>query len=491
MKTKHNGSEVGRGSTQENSRKGTGFFSRLLAPKRYEALVESRLAQAESRVVELQAKLADANDETNRLAAALENEKTKNLKITDNMRKQIEIYASTVIGLTTDIKRCKNVMKYANDYIMVLNFDLVAIEISDSYRKLGYDSSDLVGISALNTIHSDDLQMALDALKKGIANAKFDFARGSAPDETGEVDIRIRKKDGSYIMAHVSGSVLLNEEGEPAGVIVVSRDITKRKEAETRLQEAHEELTRFVRVLGHDLRTPFNGILGFLDLLTNGTTRLIDDMKTHGMKTDEAENLLEMTGIVKTTAKGAFNTMNELMTLGTLLRSGAIKPMKMEIPVRNIVETNMATLSATNRIKQIVVENGVPKELCVYADLTHTSTIIRNLISNAIKFTKPGGKIEISAVEKGGFVEVVVSDNGVGISGEAIEKLFRLDGNYTTNGTNNEKGTGFGLMIVKSMVELNGGKVWVESEVDVGTKMHFTLPAYVESASETDAGRGE
>jgi signal transduction histidine kinase len=127
--------------------------------------------------------------------------------------------------------------------------------------------------------------------------------------------------------------------------------------------------------------------------------------------------------------------------------------------------------------KSISIRKNLSQGATVFADKTMISTVLRNLISNAIKFTNTGGEIVISVVNKTSELTVSVSDNGVGISKSALEKLFRLDENYSTTGTNNEQGTGLGLILCKEFIEKHGGKIWVESEVGKGSTFSFSLPA--------------
>jgi signal transduction histidine kinase len=111
-----------------------------------------------------------------------------------------------------------------------------------------------------------------------------------------------------------------------------------------------------------------------------------------------------------------------------------------------------------------------------FADKNMVSTVIRNLMTNAVKFTSDGGEIKISTEQKNGKVQVTVSDTGIGISRENKNKLFRIDTFYRTHGTDNEKGTGLGLILCQEFIEKLGGKIWVESELTKGSQFHFTLP---------------
>jgi len=118
----------------------------------------------------------------------------------------------------------------------------------------------------------------------------------------------------------------------------------------------------------------------------------------------------------------------------------------------------------------------VDAALEVIADENMFKTIMRNLVSNGIKFTNEGGSVYLTAIANEKFVNLGIQDSGIGLSRENINKLFRIDLNYTTLGTNKERGTGLGLVLCKELVEKNGGKIWVESEVGKGTKFIFSLP---------------
>jgi signal transduction histidine kinase len=126
--------------------------------------------------------------------------------------------------------------------------------------------------------------------------------------------------------------------------------------------------------------------------------------------------------------------------------------------------------------KSITIKRSLPPNALVVADKAMISTVLRNLISNAIKFSYPDGEIVISAKEIKNELTVSVTDNGVGISKASINELFRIDKNHSTQGTLNEKGTGLGLVLCKEFVEKHGGKIWVESEEGKGSTFYFTIP---------------
>ena len=142
-----------------------------------------------------------------------------------------------------------------------------------------------------------------------------------------------------------------------------------------------------------------------------------------------------------------------------------------------MAKSNKSLFDSAAAEKGIKIINEVDENLVVYADSNTINTVIRNLVSNSLKFTKEGGSITIGAENAGpDSATIYIRDTGVGMSPEIMQKLFRLDENVTTPGTNNEKGTGLGLILCKDFVENNGGKMNVESKIGEGSKFFFSLP---------------
>lgn len=136
--------------------------------------------------------------------------------------------------------------------------------------------------------------------------------------------------------------------------------------------------------------------------------------------------------------------------------------------------TELLNASALNKSLRIV--KNIPAHQVIRADGPMISTVLRNLISNSIKFSNPGGEILISAIQLKNEIMLEIRDNGVGIKNDIIPKLFLIDAGISTRGTKNEEGTGLGLILCKEFVSKHGGKIWVESEVDKGSRFKFTLP---------------
>jgi signal transduction histidine kinase len=150
------------------------------------------------------------------------------------------------------------------------------------------------------------------------------------------------------------------------------------------------------------------------------------------------------------------------------------------IKFTTLINEVVKLLNDSAQQKSIIISSEIPPDATVFADKDMLSTIMRNLISNALKFTNFGGEIVILATQKQDEMMVAVCDNGVGIKKEIIEKLFRIEASTSTMGTQKEPGTGLGLLLCKEFVEKHGGKIWAESETGKGSTFYFTIPIGVD-----------
>ena len=232
---------------------------------------------------------------------------------------------------------------------------------------------------------------------------------------------------------------------------------------------------RFFSIVAHDLKGPFQPLIGLSELL--------------GFIADSSspEEIKEMAYNIHRSAKNVYELLESLLEWARMqMGRMPFEPARLDLKKIGDDVIQLLTTSATE--KWIVFENNVTADIILYADEYMTNTIIRNLTTNALKFTLKGGKITISAKElsdievdsenESSFVEILVSDTGIGIKEENIDKLFKIDVHHTTLGTQKEKGTGLGLIMCQEMVENHGGKIWVESEYGKGTTVKFTMPCY-------------
>lgn len=237
------------------------------------------------------------------------------------------------------------------------------------------------------------------------------------------------------------------------------------------LNELNQTKNKLFSIIGHDLRGPIGAFQGLLKLFKEGE-----------MTKDEFLNFVPK---LKVDIDTISFTLNNLLSWGQTQMNGSITRHSIT-NLDSIVEENIALLSEIAEAKSITLVNRIEPNCQVWSDPNQIDIIIRNLLSNALKFTPNNGKIIIGAIQKIKTCEIYVKDNGLGMSEEIIGKLFEKDSNHTTYGTNDEKGTGLGLSLCKEMVEKNNGKIWVHSALGRGSSFYFTIPRiqkqYKESA---------
>ena len=247
-------------------------------------------------------------------------------------------------------------------------------------------------------------------------------------------------------------------------------DITLRKQTEEDIKSKNAELQKlnadkdyFMSILAHDLKTPFNSILGFLDLL-------ISNLHTEDI--DEIERQLK---IVNNSAIFAYNLLEDIL-VWALSQMGKLPFEPREFNLKFSFDKVVEMLKPNADNKNISINIVEAEKIMVFADTNMLNTILRNLISNAIKFTANGGNINIYSEQNNSELKISVFDNGTGISPEILSKLFDNTQIHSVKGTANEKGTGLGLLLCKKFVEKHGGKIWAESELGQGSVFKFTLP---------------
>lgn len=254
------------------------------------------------------------------------------------------------------------------------------------------------------------------------------------------------------------------------GFTGICRDVSERiktenllRKNETRLNDLIATKDKFFSIIAHDLRIPFNGILGFLDLLDDQFEEIEDSEKRN---------------FIRLIAENAQNTLTLLENLLEWSKSQTGKHLFQPVnqKLRPIIDTVVSNLTPTLTLKNLALHVIVPDDLEIFADNRMLMTIFHNLISNAIKFSYSEGIIEIIATSNANEVEIMVSDIGVGMTKELSRTLFKIDEHFSTPGTSNEKGSGLGLILCKDFIEMHNGKIWVESQLKKGSRFIFTIP---------------
>lgn len=242
------------------------------------------------------------------------------------------------------------------------------------------------------------------------------------------------------------------------------------QELERNIKERTQELLdiidvkdRILHIIAHELRNPFNVILGFLNLLKRNL---------HKYEINKIEKIVNN---IYYSAKLTYDLLVNLLDwLAAKNKTIPFNPSNIKLSA--LINEEAENISILAEQKQVKVISKVKEDLFAYADKNMVKTIIRNLITNAIKFSEVGKEVIISGIRKGHFIEMVVKDHGIGLASELMEKIFSEEGCCSEEGTANEAGTGIGLLICKEFVETGGGKIWIESEMGKGSEFKFTLP---------------
>lgn len=235
-------------------------------------------------------------------------------------------------------------------------------------------------------------------------------------------------------------------------------DLEKKEE---HLKDANQTKDKLFSIIGHDLRGPIGAFQGLMKLFKEGEM--------------SKEEFLEFVPKLKSDIDHIAFTLNNLLSWGQTQMDGSVtKPAVTSL--ESIVEENIALLSEIANSKSIKLINRIKANTLTWVDTNQIDIVIRNLISNALKFTPEKGMVTIGAVEKSKYWEIYVRDNGVGMNEETLGKIFNKSSNHTTYGTNDEKGTGLGLSLCKEMVEKNKGIIWVDSAINKGSSFYFTVP---------------
>ena len=263
---------------------------------------------------------------------------------------------------------------------------------------------------------------------------------------------------------------LSDKDGNIIGTFGISRDITKNKLAEEEiklknelLQIINSEKDKFFSILAHDLRGP-------LSAFVSATQIIAEEIQTMGI-----EEIKEITLSMKTSATNIYSLLENLLEWSRL-RRGVMDFIPEKINLKKKIEECVAVLSESARKKGIEILISIPEVIDVLADSLMFDTVIRNLISNAIKFTPVGGKVTLTAgYIEDHTVEIKISDSGIGMTPELKDKLFLLNEKTSRKGTEGESSTGLGLLLCKEFIEKHNGKIRVESEVGKGSTFSFTI----------------
>lgn len=282
--------------------------------------------------------------------------------------------------------------------------------------------------------------------------------------------LRIEKRyiryDGKIIWADLSMAPIRDEKNEIIYLVGMVNDITERVMAEERLKELVATKDKIFSIIAHDLKNPFNALLGISELLySNPEEYDIEQVKALGKLMNES-------------SRTAYDLLENLLQWSRS-QTGQLEFKIQRLNLRDLIESSIKILEIQAYNKKIDLKNKVKKGDFIYADNNLLKTVVRNIVSNAVKYTKSGGWVHIDVTSNNEYVMITVEDSGVGMTQETIKHLFQIENKNSTQGTANEKGTGLGLILCKEFVELHKGFLEVDSVLQKGTKFTIALPKII------------
>ena len=317
----------------------------------------------------------------------------------------------------------------------------------------GYTYDEIIGIFGTDVIAEESKELVKNKMLSGY----------ELP-----YDAIAQRKNKSTFYGEFRGK-MYDYEGEQVRVTAVT-DIDWRKKNEELLKEAKEKAqkseetkNKFFSIIAHDLISPFNSMLGFSGIIVKN----FDNYNSAEQK--------EYVEIINNGIKNTYKLLDNLLLWSrTQNESINFNPCTINPYLITVEITELLNQIITD--KSLTIKNLIPKNITLNADKDMLATIIRNLMSNAIKFTNKGGEIIINAEKKDQSIEISVADSGIGIANDLQPSLFDISKGISTSGTENESGTGLGLILCKEFVEKHGGKMWLKSDEGIGSTFTFSIP---------------
>ena len=397
----------------------------------------------------------------------------------DSLDKMVSVFSSSIIEILSmqdqqmfdesEVifeKRAEPISRHIQELILVIKQDAEE-EVSMSIKQMETQVDFAIKLGIYLTILSTLFAMGIGLyISRSISNPLNNLISGVNEIGKGNLDTQVElNTKGELQKLALSFNKMAKE---------LKQKITSIDNLNKELVESNNTKDKLFSIIAHDLRGPFNSILGFSDLLFENLQEF------------EIAETKELLGIINASAKNTLVLLDNLLNWAKS-QTGQINFKPEKVVLSPIIQEVFELSNSSAQNKNIVLNYIQSEEIVVLADSNMIKTVLRNLISNAIKFTNSNGKIDVYALQNDKFIEIAVSDNGVGMNEETRNKLFSIETNETTLGTANEKGSGLGLLLCKEFVEKHGGKIWIESEEGKGSIFYFTLPYQTETIIEKSA----
>lgn len=353
----------------------------------------------------------------------------------------------------------------SNDWVYLINSNRQIVFISSNCKDVtGYTDADFYENNNLifNIVHATDKSFVTKILESEFSGH---------PQKALEFKIVTSQGKEKWIEQKIVP--FFDNDKSYLGSFVSNRDDSKRKNFEVALKTSEENLKaavadkdKFFSILAHDIRSSFSGLIGLSQFLNNE----LDDLDKPKVK--------ELVEKINYSVRSIFTFIENILEWSRI-QSGRmeIKPKRFSLTdlIIEVIAINRAGMTKKN----INIEFDQADEFTVFADENMISVVLRNLVSNALKFSYGGSKIELKLTRKDKFIEFGIKDEGTGIRKDELDQLFKIGSSVAKSGTENEQGTGIGLILSKEFIEKNGGRIVAESEFGKGSRFTFTLPAAV------------
>lgn len=360
------------------------------------------------------------------------------------------------------IKNCQardySILKVIPDNLFIISDDGIFLDCKSNNQYFLFENPfAFIGRSLSDVFPRDTADLLQLKIKNAIFSNSIETVEYSSPqlEKVFYYEIRIVK----------------NSETQ---VLMLVRDISNQKEAEIsvkslaeNLKQANASKDKFFAILAHDLRTPLIGLIGYAEILSDDIEHLSNDEVT------------EFSGNIVNISKQMTKLLTNLLEWSRL-HTGKIKFRPSKLNMFRVVKDVFQLLQSNADHKNIHLICEVDQSLNANVDENMIFSVVNNLISNSIKFTAKNGYIRVSAKTKDNHIVISVKDNGVGMDSESLKDIFLLEKSFTTPGTENEKGSGLGIVLCKDFINKNNGEIWVESVENLGTEFFFSLPIFLE-----------
>lgn len=375
--------------------------------------------------------------------------------------RDVTYYQKIIEQVQSSERQLEAIFQNAGVGIAILDITGKYLRTNDGWSELiGYSKEEILNSTVHEYMHPEDFEIVrpqLNQIVKGITSSL-------------RVEVRAIRKDKSERWGDINITAIRGKNAEVTAVIAVFVDITENKKYRVQLEKSERKYKdlnatkdKFFSIISHDLKNPFNNIIGLTDLA-------LEDPEESSY-----EDLLSYIKTINASANQAYTLLQNLLDWSRT-QTGAISPVLVHHDMYDIVSNAISNVVFMANSKNISIENHVDPDQWVICDYDMMFTVLRNLLTNAIKFSHSNSKVEvfIENDEKGKML--CVRDYGMGISDDQKAKLFDITSTNSQPGTNNEKGTGLGLILVNDFVKLNNGELSFESQIGKGTTFKIELP---------------